>query len=31
VIAEWSDRLAAIGCLLGTGVVVAAWFRWCDR
>jgi len=31
VIAAWSDRLAAVACLLGGCAITYVWLRWCDR
>ncbi len=31
MIADWSDRLAAVGCLLIGSAAAYAWLRWCDR
>ena len=28
---NWSDRIAAVACLLGGCTVTYAWLRWCDR
>jgi hypothetical protein len=31
MIADWSDRIAAVACLAVWAAGTFAWLRWCDR